>query len=214
MTDEATFLKGFLKSPREVGSVIPSSKFLEARIRRVIDAAHARTAVELGPGTGGTTRAVLRDMPAHGRLLAIDTNPIFIRKLKRIDDPRLIAQKGNAQSLAAIMRGYDLPAPEVIFSGIPFSTMPTASALDILSSVWRALAPGGRFLAYQFRGDVGRLGREVMGTPVIEREWLNIPPMVFYAWDKPVAVGESELNSGSLAGDCVPAAELPGSRAQ
>ena len=56
------FLQDFLKRPREVGSIIPSSRFLERRIVRCAELRNASTVVELGPGTGGTTRAVLRAM--------------------------------------------------------------------------------------------------------------------------------------------------------
>ena len=198
MLDQATFLKGFLRSPKEVGSVIPSSRFLEARICRTIDAAHAPVVVELGPGTGGTTRAVLADMPANATLLAIDTNPAFIERLQTINDPRLIAQQGTAESLGALVRGHGLPAPTVIFSGIPFSTMPAASASAIIDHVWTTLAPGGRFMAYQFRADVARYGQARFGEPVREREWFNIPPMTFFAWDKPL--GESAADRAPLAG--------------
>lgn len=208
MLDQAAFLRGFLRSPKEVGSVIPSSRFLEARICRTIDAAHAPVVVELGPGTGGTTRAVLTDMPADGTLLAIDTNPAFIERLQAINDPRLIAQQGTAESLGAWVRGHGLSAPSVIFSGIPFSTMPAASASAIIAHVWATLAPGGRFMAYQFRGDVEHYGRVCFGEPIREREWLNIPPMTFFAWDKPLADSPAASTfNAKPAVDPAPAAE-------
>ena len=55
--DDIAFLKGFLQHPDQVGSVIPSSGFLEQRLIRSAALAQARCVVELGPGTGGTTRA-------------------------------------------------------------------------------------------------------------------------------------------------------------
>lgn len=183
--DRLTFLKGFIDRPREVGSIIPSSRFLERRICRVIDAAHARTLVELGPGTGGTTRAVLNAMPADARLLAIDTNPAFVEQLQAIRDPRLRVTEGSAADLPRLLAEHGLSAPDIVFSGIPFSTMPEAVANAILEAVWKGLAPGGRFTAYQFRDAVARQGRAVMGAPLVECEWINIPPMHFYSWDKP-----------------------------
>jgi len=52
--------------------------------------------------------------------------------------------------------------------------------------VWASLAPGGRFVAYQFRGHVARLERELLGRPDTEVELLNVPPMRVYRWRKPV----------------------------
>src|SRR5690606_32259922 len=67
----AFFLR-FLNQPKQVGSIIPSSAFLERRLVRTGAVAQARTVVELGPGTGGTTKALLRALPSSGNLLAIE----------------------------------------------------------------------------------------------------------------------------------------------
>lgn len=184
-----TFFQGFLRNPKQVGSIIPSSRFLERRIVRTTGAARARTLVELGPGTGGTTRAVLEAMPADARLLAIEANAEFARLLGEMDDPRLIAHEGSAEDIADILAEHRLPAPDVVFSGIPFSTMPKAVGQGIISAVWETLADGGRFVAYQFRDQVMQLGRELLGSPEVELELLNVPPMHFYSWHKPAVAG-------------------------
>ena len=54
------FFKGFLGKPKEVGSIIPSSRFMERRIVKTLQLEGVKLVVELGPGTGGTTKAVLR----------------------------------------------------------------------------------------------------------------------------------------------------------
>ena len=98
--DRLKFFQGFLRRPPEVGSIIPSSRFLERRVARAASLASARTVVELGPGTGGTTRAFLRGMPATSTLLAIEINPDFIPVLNRLTkDQRLIVHEGSATSL-------------------------------------------------------------------------------------------------------------------
>ena len=185
LSERARFFQGFVRRPKEVGSVIPSSRFMEARIVRLVDPASTRVMVELGPGTGGTTRAVLKAMPEDGRLLAIDTNEEFVTGLADLGDPRLIAQQGTAADMEGFLEQHGLPAPEAIFSGIPFSTMPREVGVKILEDAWRLLPPGGRFMAYQFRDEVYRLARAIMGEPAREREWANIPPMYCFRWDKP-----------------------------
>ena len=69
------FLRGFLQHPDLVGSVIPSSRFLTKRLASVITLTKARTVVELGPGIGNTTRALLDALPRASRLVAIEINP-------------------------------------------------------------------------------------------------------------------------------------------
>jgi len=187
------FLIGFLKRPLEVGSVIPSSRFLEKRIVRAADLGNARVVVELGPGTGGTTRAFLRAMAPDAMLLAVEIHPDFVRVLRRsVQDARLIVHEGSAADIPGALKEHGLDAPDVILSGIPFSTMDRDTGLAILRSVRESLAPGGRFVAYQFRDRVESLGREVFGSARVQSEFRNLPPMRVYRWDK-----QRDVSAGS-----------------
>jgi phospholipid N-methyltransferase len=179
------FLHGFLQRPQLVGSVIPSSRFLERRIVELsaIDAAH--TVVELGPGTGGTTRAILRALPRDSRLCAIEISPQFVSLLRSNSDPRLTVYHGSAEHIQKALDHHGLSNPDVVLSGIPFSTMSFALGQRIIRSVWSSLAPGGQFVAYQFRDRVSVLGREILGAPKVEVELRNVPPMRVYCWRKP-----------------------------
>jgi phosphatidylethanolamine/phosphatidyl-N-methylethanolamine N-methyltransferase len=183
--DKRAFLTGFLQHPREVGSVIPSSPWMERRLVRTAGLAEARTVVELGPGTGGTTRAFLRAMPADARLLAIELSPVFRDRLAQQQvDPRLIVQCGSAEQVAEFLRLHSLPAPDVVISGIPFSTMPAAVGDRIAAAVADVLPPGGRFVAYQLRPHVARFATPYLGQPERSVELLNIPPMQVFCWTK------------------------------
>jgi phospholipid N-methyltransferase len=182
------FLRGFLQRPMEVGSIIPSSRFLERRIVRASGIHAAKLVVELGPGTGGTTRALLAAMPPDAVLLAIEINPRFAHHLRsEIADPRLLVHEGSAAEIEAALDHHGLGRPDVILSGIPFSTMPRALGTAILRSAREALAPRGRFVAYQVRDRVAILGRQVFGRPSVQLELRNVPPMRVYRWDKPAA---------------------------
>ena len=178
------FLKGFLDRPKEVGSIIPSSHWMERRITRTAEVATADVLIELGPGTGGTTKALLRAMKPDAKLLAIEINPGFCDLLtETIRDPRLIVHHGSAADIPEALAKHELAAPNAVLSGIPFSTMPRELGLSILESVKQSLAPGGRFVAYQFRGVVHALGKRVFGPASIQLELLNMPPMRVYRWD-------------------------------
>lgn len=180
------FIQGFLREPQQVGSVIPSSRFLERRLVKISAVRDARTVVELGPGTGGTTHALLRALPAGARLLAIEIDRHFASLLGRqFGDARLLVHEGSALHIAPALATHALPAPDVVISGIPFSTMPVSVGESILHAVWSALAPGGRFVAYQFRDRVAVLGRRILGRPDVDVELLNVPPMRVYSWRKP-----------------------------
>jgi phospholipid N-methyltransferase len=179
------FLQGFLKRPKEVASIIPSSRFLMRRVVKRTQLENARIVVELGPGTGGSTRAFLRAMQPGATLLAIEVNPRFVELMQRaIHDPRLIVHQGSAADLAQILEAHRLGRPDVVLSGIPFSTMDRSLGLAIVRAVHQNLAPGGRFVAYQMRDRVESLGRQVFGRAQVQTELLNVPPMRVYRWEK------------------------------
>src|SRR4030095_13023252 len=128
---------------KRVGLLTPTSPLLERRVTRATRAHRAKLIVELGPGTGGTTRALLRAMQPEARLLAIEINPHFVEVLQRWPDKRLIVEQGSALDIGSILDAHGLSAPDVIVSGIPFSTMTRPIGRDILRSVLEALHPGG-----------------------------------------------------------------------
>ena len=202
------FFQGFLKHPKTVGSIIPSSRFLERRVIRAADVARARLVVELGPGTGGTTRALLRAMAPDATLLSVEINPDFVGILRRLGDPRLVVHRGSAADLPAILEEHGLPAPDVVVSGIPFSTMPESLGLAVLRGAWAALPPGGAFVAYQVRDRVETLGRRVMGRADVQLELRNVPPMRVYRWEKPLAQEGRRPSSAGMAA-AAPLADHP-----
>jgi len=187
-TNPAAFFRGFLREPGQVGSVIPSSRFLEDRIVEASDLSTAKRVVELGPGTGGTTRTFLQRLGPDARLLSIELSSFFHDLLGEITDPRFINHQGSAEDLAEILAKYHMEQPDVVISGIPFSKIPDAVGIRVAQAVNDNLAEGGRFVAYQFRQDVARITEPVMGAPVSSTlELRNIPPMRVYGWRKSVA---------------------------
>ena len=190
MVDGIHFIRGFLRDPAGVGSVWPSSAALAGRVARLGRAGYARTVIELGPGTGAVTGRLLASMPVEARLVAIERDPGFARHVReRFGDPRLTLMQGSSLELlprAVAERG----AADLIVSGIPFSTLLPDEARATLRAVAEALAPGGRFVAYQVRSHVERLATPLLGPPLAEViEPLNVPPMRIYVWEREAGGG-------------------------
>ncbi|MDP1993181.1 MAG: hypothetical protein Q8K00_19360 [Syntrophales bacterium] len=184
MDSRFAFFQEFLKHPRQIGSIIPSSRFLEQRILDAAGIAEVKTVVELGSGTGGTTQAILRAMPQNAKLLSIEINPHFHTLVSRIQDDRLIAHLGDACRLKEIISLHGLGAPEALISGIPFSTMKHGEASQVIEVISSLLASNGRFVAYQVSNRVETLCRPFLGAGRMTMELLNIPPMRVYKWNK------------------------------
>jgi phospholipid N-methyltransferase len=184
--DSIEFLRGFIRHPAQVASVAPSSHRLEQRLVRSARIAQARTIVELGPGTGGTTIAMLEAMAPTARLLAIELEAEFHQHLRNtIDDQRLILELASAEQLAELLAAHRMAAPDAIVSGIPFSTMEPDACGRIAAAIAAALRPGGRFVAYQVRAHVAQFMAPWLGPPETEWELVNIPPVRVFSWRKP-----------------------------
>lgn len=178
------FLRGFIKHPVMVGSVIPSSKALIDKMLEPVDWANCRLFVEYGPGVGTFTEQVLQRMAPDATLIAIDTNADFTSYLRRkFADSRLFAVTGSAADVGPIMADCGFEQADYVLSGLPFSTLPPGVGTKIAEATAEALRPGGAFLVYQFSPKV----RDFL-TPHFERidrgfEWINIPPaQLFWAW--------------------------------
>jgi len=151
---------------------------------RAAGIASAATAVELGAGTGGTTRAMLAVMPAESRLVAIERTPEFVGPLEAIGDPRLTVVNGCASAIVDELELLGLDGADAVVSGIPFSTLPPELASTIVREVHRALKPLGRFVAYQFTDKVADFSRPVFGPPRVEHEIRNVPPLKVFTWQR------------------------------
>ena len=127
---------------------------------------------------------ILKAMAQHSVLLSIEINPHLHTLVSRIDDDRLIAHLGNASELKEILTKYGLNGPEVLISGIPFSTMSKNSGSQIIETISSVLAPGGRFVAYQVSKQVAYLCQPILGPGQMEVELFNIPPLRVYWWEK------------------------------
>jgi phospholipid N-methyltransferase len=179
------FLRGFLKHPVMVGSIIPSSRVLIERMLDPVDWDRTQLFVEYGPGVGTFTRPVLEKLKPDGTLITIDTNSDFTKYLSEaIDDPRLIAVTGSAADVEKILADKGFDKADYVLSGIPFSTLPPGIGDDVARATSQVIRPGGAFLVYQFSPKVfdfitGHFDRVDRGF-----EWINVPPArLFWAWN-------------------------------
>jgi phospholipid N-methyltransferase len=175
------FLRGFLKHPVMVGSVIPSSRILIERMLKPVDWENTKLFVEYGPGVGTFTRPVLDKMAEDATLIAIDTNPDFVKYLRRsIHDPRLVPVNGSAADVEAIVREHGFESADYVLSGLPFSTLPPGVGDDIAQATAQVIRPGGAFLVYQFSPKVLDFLKPHFGRIDRGFEWINVPPATLF----------------------------------
>jgi phospholipid N-methyltransferase len=191
------FLQQFLRNPRMVGSVVPTSDAAIDALLDPIDWEQARCVVEYGPGTGVFTREILRRLGPKARLVAIDTNPLFTDYLRHtIIDDRLVCVAGSAADVEAILAGRGLGQADYVVSGLPFSTLPLSVADAIMDATEQAIRPGGAFLIYQYSRFVLSFLRRRFGRVESAMIWLCIPPArLFWASKESDALSAAGVES-------------------
>jgi phospholipid N-methyltransferase len=182
VTSLVLFSRNFIKHPRMLGSLIPSSRFLVNRLLSQVDWAKAGTIVEYGPGVGTITGEILRRLRPDGTLVAIDTNRDFARYLTRtFRDDRLHVIEGSAADAESNLRERGLGRADYVISGIPYSTMDPELRDRIIQSTHDVLQPDGSFLVYQFTKAVLPYLHQVFPQVQQEFEPRNImPARLFY----------------------------------
>src|SRR3989344_3690505 len=124
MDGKLLFFSTFLKYPKEIGSIIPSQKFLTDEILKNIDFKNARYIAEYGPGTGCITAEILKRARKDAKILCFEINKKFCSYLdKKIKDKRLMIINDSAENVKKYLKKFDIPKIDYTISGLPFSTL-------------------------------------------------------------------------------------------
>lgn len=135
--------------------------------------------VELGPGTGRITRALLDRLPVNGRLVALETSARFRLGLAaNLPDPRLQVEAHSAEVLVQVLGGRTVPR---IVSGLPFQSLGEVTSCRILDAARQSIAPGGRFVAFQYgRRALPLFRAHFRRVRVLGPVWWNFPPAYLF----------------------------------
>ncbi len=172
----------FFKHPKQLGSLVPSSRYLVNNLLSRIDWQRARVIVEYGPGIGNMTQEILKRMRSDAVLVAIEMNSEFVRFIRReVPDPRLRVVCGSACEVREILTRLNLERADFVISGIPYTTIPAPVRRQILTDTHKLLHPEGGFLVYQFTRTVLPYLVPVFGKVQQDFEPRNIlPARLFY----------------------------------
>ncbi len=178
LADEARFFRSWVDSPGLMGAVSPSGRFLARALARCVDPDAPGLVVELGPGTGPVTEALLERGVAPERLLLVEFSPVFC-DLLRARFPGVRVVQGDAYRLSDTLRDIDAPIGAVV-SGLPLLNKPERERQALLDDAFSLMGPDGLFV--QFTYSMGapipqpRNGRQKYFGEAEGPIWLNLPP--------------------------------------
>jgi Phospholipid N-methyltransferase len=176
------FLKRFLSRPRQVASIIPSSRALVRKVASKMDFSRSRVIAEFGPGEGCHTREMLRRMDADSHLLLFELDPELAGHLQRHfrAEKRVTVLHADANALPQSLASRGFTHCDYVVSGIPFSLLEAEKKRALLRSTFDSLAPhdDSAFIIYQVTNELKDRGH-CNHFPRVESEYflVNIPPM-------------------------------------
>ena len=179
LTDRFRFLRAFLANPRQVGAILPTSRWAVRDMLDLADLSRADLVVELGAGTGVQTGEVLARLRQNARLVALEIDPDLAKLLEeRYDDPRLQVVCDSAENLADHLGDE---RADVLVCALPFTSLEPKLRRRILESLPGALGPDGVALVIQYSPLIQSELRRLFPSVRRRLSFLNVPPAFLYA---------------------------------
>ena len=178
LADSGLFLREWLADPQGTGAVAPSSPQLAAAMARWLPADRDSYVLELGPGTGAVTEALIRRGLRQDRLVAIERNPTLASLLRK-RYPRAHIITGDAWQLDHLLRERNEPISSVgaVISSLPLVNFPLADAERLAEKIRAVLAPAGTWVQYSYhihkRRTRGTSRFQLLASKIV---WFNLPP--------------------------------------
>src|SRR6201990_3089980 len=184
LDDEVRFLRSWIEKPLHMGAVMPSGKLLARTMAQFVDVDSQGPVVELGPGTGAITNALIDRGIDQKRLVLVEYNPGFCALL-RDRYPQAKVVQGDAYTLRDSLWDVLSSPASAIVSGLPLVTKPMLTRLKLIREAFVALSPGAPFVQFTY-SVVPPIPKSLPGvsTEASERIWMNLPPARVWVYRK------------------------------
>jgi phosphatidylethanolamine/phosphatidyl-N-methylethanolamine N-methyltransferase len=184
LDDEVRFLRSWIEKPLHMGAVMPSGRVLARTMAKYVEIDSNAPVVELGPGTGAITNALIERGVDQKRLVLVEFNPGFCALL-RDRYPQAKVVQGDAYALRdSLWDVLSAPAAAIV-SGLPLVTKPMLTRLKLIRDAFIALAPGAPFVQFTY-SVAPPIPKSLPGvsTEASERIWMNLPPARVWVYRK------------------------------
>ena len=167
-----------------MGAVMPSGRVLARTMAQYVDTKSEGPVVELGPGTGAITSALIEHGVDQKRLVLVEYNPSFCALLRERYPLAKVVQ-GDAYTLKDSLRNVLSAPASAVVSGLPLVTKPMLTRLKLIREAFAALAPGAPFVQFTY-SVAPPIPKSLPGvsTEASERIWMNLPPARVWVYRK------------------------------
>jgi phosphatidylethanolamine/phosphatidyl-N-methylethanolamine N-methyltransferase len=184
LDDEVRFLRSWIEKPLHMGAVMPSGRLLARTMAQYVDIDSDDPVIELGPGTGAITSALLHRGVDQKRLVLVEYNSGFCALL-RDRYPQAKVVHGDAYTLRDTLWNVLAKPAAAVVSGLPLVTKPMSTRLKLIRDAFTALAPGAPFVQFTY-SVAPPIPKSLPGvsTEASERIWMNLPPARVWVYRK------------------------------
>jgi phosphatidylethanolamine/phosphatidyl-N-methylethanolamine N-methyltransferase len=184
LDDEVRFIRSWIEKPWSIGAVTPSSRVLARAMAAYVDPVGDGPVIELGPGTGPVTEALVAQGIAPGRLVLVEADATFCRLLRK-RYPAANVVHGDAYSLGRLLAGRLAEPAAAVVSGLPLITKPLKVRLKLLYEAFGLMLPGAPFVQFTYAA-VPPIPRALdrVSAQASERIWMNLPPARIWVYRK------------------------------
>src|SRR5436190_11451695 len=175
MLDQWRFLRGLIERPKNVGAIAPSSPALARAIAAQVDPKVEGPVLELGPGTGVVTEALIARGIAPERITAIEYDPEFAHMVRQ-RFPGVHVIEGDAFNLVHTLgRDRDTPFAAIV-SGLPLLNFPPHKRANLIEGALSRLKPGAPFVQFSYGLTQPAVAPKDFSVHRAALVWKNLPP--------------------------------------
>jgi phosphatidylethanolamine/phosphatidyl-N-methylethanolamine N-methyltransferase len=184
LDDELRFIRSWLEKPLDIGAVTPSSRALARTMARYVDVHGTGPVIELGPGTGPVTDALIQKGVDPRRLVLVEFDSHFCKLLQK-RYPQATVVQGDAYGLRKLLDDLLVQPAAAIVSGLPLMTKPLRTRLRLVSDGMALLSPGAPFVQFTY-AVVSPIPKRLAGVRAEASApiWRNVPPARVWVYRK------------------------------
>jgi phosphatidylethanolamine/phosphatidyl-N-methylethanolamine N-methyltransferase len=182
--DEMAFIRSWIEKPISMGAVTPSGRMLARAMARCVDPDVPGPIIELGPGTGAVTKALVDRGIETSRLVLVEFDPNFCKLLRR-RYPEATVIQGDAYRIGHLLGGLLKEPAAAVVSGLPLTTKPFKRRLRLMDEAFQLMAPDAPFVQFTYAmvSPVPMRPADINAHPS-ELIWQNLPPARVWVYRK------------------------------
>lgn len=172
------FIREYVKDPRRVGAVAPSSRYLALKMIENINFEDSEAIVEYGPGTGVFTEKIVKNLNESTLFFIVETNNEFYVKLKDkySNMKNVIVINDSAENIKSHLFKHNISKVDYIISGLPFTSLPQKVSNNILNITKDILSTSGQFITFQYSLMKKSMFLRYFTNLDFKKVYLNFPP--------------------------------------